>query len=529
MASLPIVCDDIMTYGSIDSGGGGGDAGGHTRPSNIRRPRQRTISTAEVVDEIERFGRSTDRLIRKRTISYCQPPDLDSLPELDRQCSENEENNATSGGGAGLNEFGEREDELSISNFETIIHILKGNIGIGVLTLPMAIRNSGLIFGSIGLLLIAYICVYCMTLLVKAAHKALRNRENVLFLDYADTAKATFIDAGGNWLSCASFIRKLLNTFLCLSQLLSNAVYVLFIAQNIKPIIAHYGGPIMENLNYRFYILMVLPPMLAICSIRSLRYLSPCSIVANVCQFVGLGIVFYYIFDALPNSSSVAWVAKADRLPLFFGTAIFAIEGISVVLPIENQMRRPKDMLGWNGVLMTSMGLVAALYVAMGFYGYLRYGEDIKASITLNLPPEDIAAQIALFLFSLSIFFSYALQFYVLIEILAPNVIKPLVSERWYSIVEYIVRIVLNIITFALAATVPWLDLVVALLGAVKMSTLSIMAPAIIDTASNWSNLGRFRWILVKNSLIFIVGFVGCIMGTYVALHDIVENFRNGV
>ena len=67
------------------------------------------------MDEIERFGRSTDRLIRKRTISYCQPPDLDSLPELDRQCSENEENNATSGAGAGLNEFGEREDELSIS------------------------------------------------------------------------------------------------------------------------------------------------------------------------------------------------------------------------------------------------------------------------------------------------------------------------------------------------------------------------------------------------------------------------------
>jgi hypothetical protein len=33
-----------------------------------------------------------------------------------------------------------------------------------------------------------------------------------------------------------------------------------------------------------------------------------------------------------------------------------------------------------------------------------------------------------------------------------------------------------------LAATVPWLDLFVSLLGAVKMSTLSIMAPALIDT-----------------------------------------------
>jgi hypothetical protein len=33
-----------------------------------------------------------------------------------------------------------------------------------------------------------------------------------------------------------------------------------------------------------------------------------------------------------------------------------------------------------------------------------------------------------------------------------------------------------------LAATVPWLELLVSLLGAVKMSTLSLMAPALIGT-----------------------------------------------
>ena len=42
------------------------------------------------------------------------------------------------------------------------------------------------------------------------------------------------------------------------------------------------------------------------------------------------------------------------------------------------------------------------------------------------------------------------------------------------------------------------------------------MAPAIIDTASNWSNLGKFNWILIKNIVIFIVGFIGCVLGTYV-------------
>lgn len=68
--------------------------------------------------------------------------------------------------------------------------------------------------------------------------------------------------------------------------------------------------------------------------------------IANIlfqAQFMGLGIVFYYIFrNPLPHSSTVPWVAVPERLPLFFGTAIFAIEGISVVLPIENQMKSPK-------------------------------------------------------------------------------------------------------------------------------------------------------------------------------------------
>lgn len=79
----------------------------------------------------------------------------------------------------------------------------------------------------------------------------------------------------------------------------------------------------------------------------------------------------------------------------------------------------------------------------------------------------------------------------------------------------------------ALAATVPWLELVVALLGAVKMSVLSIMAPALIDTATNWSNLGPGRWILIKNSVVFLFGLFGMIMGTFVALRDIIENFKD--
>ena len=62
------------------------------------------------------------------------------------------------------------------------------------------------------------------------------------------------------------------------------AVYALFIAQNLRPIFEHYGGEVFENLNGRVYIAMVLPFMIALCSIRNLRYLSPFSILANIIQ-----------------------------------------------------------------------------------------------------------------------------------------------------------------------------------------------------------------------------------------------------
>lgn len=53
-------------------------------------------------------------------------------------------------------------------------------------------------------------------------------------------------------------------------------------------------------------------------------------------------------------------------------------------------MKHPSDMLTANGVLNSSMGLVTLLYVGFGFFGYLKFGENIKSSITLNLPPEDM-------------------------------------------------------------------------------------------------------------------------------------------
>lgn len=69
---------------------------------------------------------------------------------------------------------------------------------------------------------------------------------------------------------------------------------------------------------------------------------------------------------------------------------MFAFEGISLVLPLQKDMKTPRNFEGCTGVLNTGMVVVSSLYFAVGFYGYLKYGEDVKGSVTLNLPPEDM-------------------------------------------------------------------------------------------------------------------------------------------
>lgn len=56
-------------------------------------------------------------------------------------------------------------------------------------------------------------------------------------------------------------------------------------------------------------------------------------------------------------------------------------------------MKTPKAFTGTTGVLNKSMSLIVILYVGMGLFGYLNYGEDAKGSITLNLPAGEMYIQ----------------------------------------------------------------------------------------------------------------------------------------
>jgi len=54
-------------------------------------------------------------------------------------------------------------------NLDTMIHLLKGNIATGILAMPDAFKNEGLV-GTIGTHLMGIICTHCMHKLVRFAN-----------------------------------------------------------------------------------------------------------------------------------------------------------------------------------------------------------------------------------------------------------------------------------------------------------------------------------------------------------------------
>lgn len=88
-----------------------------------------------------------------------------------------------------------------------------------------------------------------------------------------------------------------------------------------------YGIQIHPQLPMVIVIVPILLPSL----IMNLKYLAPFSMFANVCMAVGVVVVFYYAFQDLPSITERHYVGEVMNIPLYFGTAMFAFEGIALV------------------------------------------------------------------------------------------------------------------------------------------------------------------------------------------------------
>lgn len=119
-------------------------------------------------------------------------------------------------------------------------------------------------------------------------------------------------------------------------------------------------------------------------------------------------------------------------------------------MPLENEMKKPKKFMTPCGVLNIGMALNIILYVGIGFFGYIRYGDGVLGTVTTNLPKGEVLSSVVQILLALSIFITHSLQCYVAIDISWTEYIQPRIkhtSSRNQLIWEYVVRTCIVIIT----------------------------------------------------------------------------------
>jgi len=390
--------------------------------------------------------------------------------------------------------------------------------------MPNAFRNSGWLSGIILTLFIGILCTYCIYLLVKSEYE-LCVKNKIPSMTYPVIAQHAFQGGPRCFQKVAKYIPIVINIFILTFQLGVCVVYVMFIGSNIKAVADYYTD---VNLDLRLYMLMLLLPIIFINWVRNLKYLAPLSIIANVITLVTFAIICYYLFREPISFDDRTAFGTLEGIPLFFGTVLFALEAIGIMLPLENEMEQPQRFVGRWGVLYVGMTGIVTLYVGMGFFGYIRYGADSEGSITLNLPQDEALAQSVKLLLSFAIYITHALQCYPAILIIWNEYIKDKTRiGRKGTLGEYTVRTSIVLSTFILAIAVPNLALFISLFGALCLSTLGLAFPALIQILIHYktkTGCAKF-WLYSSNIFLIFVGLFGLIIGTAISLKEIILTF----
>ncbi|EDV24991.1 expressed hypothetical protein [Trichoplax adhaerens] len=409
--------------------------------------------------------------------------------------------------------------------------MVKGNIGTGILALPYAMKHAGLVFGPSLLLIMAITSTHCMHILVLSS-QIISKHIKTPCADYGKTAELSIDKV---FPKKSQYFRKLVNCAIWLLQYSFSTTYILFIAENLKQYIESFNVRpdilyvlhLIGHFDVRIWILLLVPPLIIFSYIRSLDILAYFSFFANICLVIGLIIIYQYIFQGIHHIEKLPLIASPNVIPLSIGAIIFAFEGICMVLPLENRMKKPQN---FGKILWAAQIFTATCYMLMAVGGYLRYGSHSKGSITLNLPRTPLYLSVR-GLYATSIFFSYLLQFYVPTNLLITywkRTVLAEASEIKIASIDLAYRTLMVIVTAAMAIAVPKLGLVISLLGAFLGSMLCIIFPAIIKIGTDYSYRSSISyWILAKDIIIGIFGCLCCVAGTGLSVYQLVLAFGN--
>jgi proton-coupled amino acid transporter len=274
--------------------------------------------------------------------------------------------------------------------------LLKSFVGTGVLFLPRAYLNGGMLFSNLVLLFVAALSYYCFVLLVTTR----------LRID------GSFGDIGG--ILYGKWMRTLILASIVISQLGFVAAYIVFTSENLQAFILAVSN-CQTLIPITWLIIMQMVVFLPFSLLRDIGKLGFTALIADAFIVIGLAYLFYYdILTLDTNGLADIIMFNQKDWTLFIGTAIFTFEGIGLIIPIQESMRHPQK---FPKVMFVVMVIITTLFVVMGAVSYAAYGSKTETVVLLNLPQDDKMVNGVQFLYSLAILLSTPLQIFPAIRI----------------------------------------------------------------------------------------------------------------
>lgn len=284
----------------------------------------------------------------------------------------------------------------------TVFILLKSFVGTGVLFLPRAFLNGGMLFSLLTLLAVSLISYYCFLLLTTSRLKL----------------KGSFAQMGE--MTYGPVMRFLINSSLVVSQIGFASAYIVFTSENLQAFILAVSK-CKTFIDIRLMILMQLVIFLPLSLYRNLNNISYIVYIADI--FIVLGLIYLYYFDiaTLVSQGGVSDITMFNpkSWTLFIGTAIFTFEGIGLIIPIQDGMKKPQQL---PAVLGGVMVIITVIFVSMGALAYAAFGSKTETVVLLNMPQDNKFVNGVQFIYSLAILLSTPMQIFPAITIMEKGI-----------------------------------------------------------------------------------------------------------
>ncbi|OQO11139.1 hypothetical protein B0A48_05395 [Cryoendolithus antarcticus] len=349
---------------------------------------------------------------------------------------------------------------------KTFFTLLKAFVGTGIMFLPKAFNNGGILFSSITLVMVSIITSVCF-------HLLLETRKRYGGGGYGELGE---IVVGPRF-------RSLVLASVGLSQLGFVCAGMIFTAENLYSFLRAVTHRRNLPLDIPGLIAIQLVVLVPLGLIRNISKLGGAALLADLFIMIGLIYIWYYDIHSLAKygiNQSVQ-LFNPESFTLTIGSAIFTFEGIGLILPIQSSMAKPEH---FSKLLYLIMFIITCIFTSIGVLCYATFGEFTKIQIISNFPQDSKLVNTVQFLYSLAVLVGEPVQLFPAVRIIETKVFGERATGKASSTIKWKKNLLRTLIVSICAVIAIFgasdLDKFVALIGSFACVPLVYIYPAFL-------------------------------------------------